>query len=232
MPNTRTLAQLRTAVQARGQYENSTDITSALLDDFLNEAIAEVYDLLVGKWEDYYTTSTVQLLTPGTDTYALPATFYKLRKIELAGNDGSGQATQPRRHLLPYDLSVSHEYRDGGSPYRPRYRIQAGNLVLSSSGWVNQVLVIYFIPFAPRLVADADTFDGINNYEELVVQFALLRCKSREELPTAEIEGEIARLSQRIRSAADSRDASEAFSLDPHGPPGGRYDDDDSYWWV
>lgn len=222
MSNTRTLIQLRTSVQIRGGYETSQDITTTVLNDIINEAIAELYDIIVAKWADYYTVLSSNIaIVANTASYAIPTDFYKLRKVEIliSGSDF--------RKLYPHDLDVAHRYTSTGLSQAYRYRLQAGNLVLVPTPTVAGTMRIYYIPFAARLTSDSDTFDGINNYEELVIQLALKRCKAREELDTSDIEREIERLSQRVRQSSDGRDA-EPFYLDPNGPP--IEDIDDEEW--
>ena len=237
MSNTRTLLQLRTAVVTRGQYEHSNDINPvgdpSLLNDFINEAIAEIYDLIVQKWADYYTVSSTTSIVSGTDSYALPTDFYKLRKVEILMSGSNGDPNARWRRLRPHDLEARHLYSQYGLIAKGyRYRLQAGNIVLVPVPASAETIRMFYIPFSTRLSADGDTFDGINNYEELVIHTALLRCKRREELPTDDIEREIARLTARIRTAADGRDAAEPFYLSPGGPMG---DDDEGgsggSWW-
>lgn len=225
MANARTLAQLRTSVRLRGQYERSADITDAILTEFVNEAIAEVYDLIVGKYDDYYTVlSPTFQFTAGVDTYPLPTAHYKLRKVEIQMD-----ATRWRR-LYPHAIEAAHLYTTWGLLSKSyRYRLQGQNLVFVPTPMAVETLRIYYIPVAPRLVNADDTFDGINNYEELVIQLALLRCKSREELPSDEIEREIQRLQMRILKASDARDAAEPFYLSSQGP-GGAGDEDGDFW--
>lgn len=212
MPNTQTLGQLRDAVRARGQYENSIDISDSLLLDFLNKGIAETYDLIVQKWQDYYTTSASVSVVAGVQSYPLPSDFYKLRKVEIVLT-----GTKTGR-LFPHDLIDAHLYTSGaGIAHRFRYRIQAGNLVLVPVPSGVDTLILYYIPYAPKLVDADDSFDGINQYEELVIQFALRLCKIREDLPHDDIDQEIARLTARIRTAADGVDASEPFYLCDYG---------------
>lgn len=301
MANTRTLSQLRDSVRLRGSYENSTDITTAILTEFVNEAIAEAYDILVSKWADYYTVLSNNLEVIGTTTgtgdslaassgtvtltdagaaflpqhegqrititgagtaannntylitkyvsatqvqfkstavvnetsgfswsidgsssIQLPADFYKLRKVEI--QDGTRW-----RRLFPHDLAVANVINNPARAKGYRYRLQAAKLELVPTPTTTEVLRMYYIPFAPRLSADSDTWDGINNYEELVIQIAYRRCKEREELDTSQIEREIARLTMRIRTDADSRDAAEPFYLDEYGPPR-ESDDGPGYW--
>lgn len=315
MANARTLAQLRTSVQTRGGYEYSRDITAAILNEFINEAIAETYDILVSKWADYYTipsnnlsvigtfaglsltiamsggvatttiggtpgldqrmigqrvlisnttggggvnngvftviavpsSTTIQYLNPigqnetafaasaiidGTSAVPLPANFYKLRKVEVKESPVTGvtDGTDWRR-LYPIDLDVSHRFTNPVYSKGYRYRIQRDTLQLVPVPASTEVLRLYYIPAATRLSADTDTFDGINGYEELVIQLAFKRCRDREEIDTSSIDAEIARLTARVRTAADSRDAGEPFYLDPYGPAGSFDVSDEDEWW-
>lgn len=213
MARTSTLAVLRLAVQEHGQYENSADITTVMLNRFINEAIAECYDLLVQRWADYYVTRANVLFVVGTDLYTLPTDFYKLRKVEIA----DASASSGWRQLFPVDLSVSHQYGVASSIEEYRYRLEQGSVVIVPTPATAETIRLFYVPSAAMLTLDTDAFDGINGYEELVLQLAMKRCKAREELPTNDIDEEVARLTQRIRSAADGRDATEPLSYNPRG---------------
>ena len=227
MARTKTLAQLRTALRVRGDWENSQDITDAIILDVLNEAIAEVWDLLIQRWADYYATVGTLSYTTAAEAIALPTTFYKLRKLErlISGTINTADAQYER--MYPIDLEASHRYARGATRHY-RYRIQAASIYLvpwpSESGSIR----ITYIPYATELATDADTFDGINGYETLVLATAQRVLLMRQELSTSDVDNEIARLTARVRTAADSRDASEPFYFDPDGPP---RDEDDDGWF-
>jgi len=222
MARTRTLLQLRTSVQQRGAYENSADITSAILTEAINEAISETYDILVQRWADYYVTRANLTVTANADTVALPSDFYKLRKLEVVDST----APSGYRKLSTLDLSASHAVGSQVVGKRYRYRLEQGNVVLMPTPTTGETLRIFYVPEFTLLSADGDTFDGINGYEELVIQLALLRCKRREELPTDDIEREINRLTLRVRDAADGRDASAPLMYNPFGPVDVDYDEE------
>src|SRR5262245_36357643 len=125
---TRTFGEIKTAVQSRGQYENSSDITSTLLGDFVNEAIQELYDMLVQKWQDLYVTvgspfSTVAN-TEAYDLDTIAPNFYKLRKVESLVSGTAGQASARWRRLYPHDLEASHVYTGSVAAKGYRYRLQ------------------------------------------------------------------------------------------------------------
>lgn len=212
MARTVTLASLRTSVQRRGSLENSSDITSALLTEFINEAVTEAYDILVSKWSDYFVSQATLSISAGASSVALPSDFYKLRALFIV------DTTVPSglRRLRSHDLTaLSQFYVVVAKNYR--YRIQGNTLYLAPAAAANETLTLYYVPCAPLLVADSDTFDGVNGYEELVIQLAYKRCLARQELPTGEVDNEVARLMARISRAADGRDA-EPFYLDESGP--------------
>ena len=226
MALTRTLAQLQTSVQMRGQLENSADITPAVLTELVNEGIAECYDILVEKWDDLYTqVAPAFTLIASQDTYPLPPDFYKLRKVELLSSTASSHWSR----LYPHDLSASSSFSvQGLVASRYRYRLQAGAIVfVPMPGTTAAQVRLWYIPHAPVLVNPTDTFDGINGYEELAIQLAYRRCLVRQELSTAMVDGEVARLIARVKTAADARDASEPFYLDARGPQGGGWGDDE-----
>lgn len=214
MARTLQLSELRAQVQRRGSYENSADITTAILNDFVNSAVAECYDILVQRWADYYLSTATVSVVASTQSYSLPTDFYKLRKVEIV------DATAPSgyRALRPIDLAKTHATGSQVVGHRYRYRLQAASIYLYPLPLTSESLRIWYVPYCPVLVSDSDTFDGINGYEELVVQLALRQCKRREELPTGEIDQEVARLTMRVRDAADGKDATEPMYFNPFGP--------------
>lgn len=300
-----TLAGFRTAIQTRGGYENSADVTTTVLDDAINEAIRELYDIMVSKWADYYTVisndlpfigditgtgdslavasgivtltdagaswraeivnsrititgatgdnnGTFRILSRPTATtltfandrataetialawsidgssgIAVPSDFYKLRKVEiLIGTDRWSK-------LYPHDLDAGHAYVAPASGHGYRYRLQAGNIVLSPDpGSTTETVRIFYVPRCPTLTESTDSFDAINGYGELVVQLALRMIKGdREDLDVGAIEKQIERQMRRVREMSDGRDA-EPFYLDPRGPnrDADLLDDDDGWY--
>lgn len=207
-----TLAELRTRLYAKGGVEGSEDLTLAVIDPYINEAIAELWDELKKKRDDRLVVSTALATVAATSSVTLPAAFYELRKLELA------DPTVPSgvRKLMQGSLDAQHLYVINRSA-RYRYRIQGGQLFLMPPPQQVEALTLYYIPFAPKLILATDAIDGYNGYEEVIVQLAWRRCLERQELDTSTCEREVARLFARIAQAADGRDV-EPFYLDPRGP--------------
>lgn len=209
MARTTTLGEMRASVLRRGGVENSYDLTPEVVNPFINDALAEVWDVLRKKGDDTLVTSTNLSSTIGSAEVSLPANFYKHRKLEIFdGSSPSGWSV-----VLPFTLDESHLFGPAsGRNYR--YRLQGNLIVLSSPTPVVETLRLYFTPCAARLVNDGDTFDGYNGYESLVEETAWRMCLARQRLDTSGSDREIARLTQRVSSDADGRD-SHAYPLIP-----------------
>jgi hypothetical protein len=220
-PRSWTLAQLRKGILRRaGIRETGTaDLTKSILNEFVNEAIAELHDLLLTKADDRLVTSVLVAAPIGTQSLDLPSSFYRLRKVEIADTS----APSGYRQLHSVALDAKHRYSSvTGKNYR--YYPHGYQLDLIPTQRAVESLRVYYIPVAAVLVDDNDAVDGYNGYEELIIQLGYRRVLVRQELSAAPAETEIARLVGRISQAADGRD-SEPFYLDPRGS--GRYDDDE-----
>ena len=225
MGYTRTLAQLRQSLLVRGGYERSKDITPAVANELLNDALEESYNIVVERWDDYYTVVSPTFTTvAGTSTYALPTDFYKLRKVELLA---SGVATDPQarwRRLFSVDVDDAHLVRPSTSNYK--YRPTAAGLVLVPvPGSSTDTLRVFYIPAAPQLLLDTDTVQFDTPVEQkLVLHIALRDCYQRQDLPTQEIEGKIVQLTGQLRTAGD-HDAGEPMYLGRNTGGGDPYED-------
>lgn len=209
MARTYTVSELATKIRIRGDYENSDFITDAILIDFIDSAHTEVYDLLVTKWEDYYTLEATFNTSDGEAAYTLPSDFYKLMGVDV--NHGGIW-----NRLFRYNLHERNTYQDGLYSYRGNiylYRLQGDTVKFIPTPTTIENMRMLYIPSAAKLTALADTIDGINGWEELVVLFALRRCQVREETSTSAVDKEIDRQVKRLEISADARDAGEPESL-------------------
>jgi hypothetical protein len=141
------LSDLRTLVRQRADQENSQFVTDQELRQYINRSYCELYDLLItnANSEDYFLNSSTVTLVSGTQTYDLPADFYKLRGVDL----NMGSDTFPlRRYNFPQ--------RDVGSrysvPYRYRYHIQGSSLRLTPSPSTNDTLTVWYIPSPKKFI--------------------------------------------------------------------------------
>lgn len=224
MSRTVTLLELRTAVHRRGGTENSADLTTAVVNEFLNEGIARLWDLLKSKRDDRLIEKLdIALAANPVNGADLGDEFYELRKVEIV------DATAPSgyRRLRKVDLDASHLYATvTGKRYR--YMVRGFTIFLVPTPTVAETIRIWYTPVAPKLVNDNDTLEGYSGYERLVIRYAYKQCLERQRLDTREVDGEIAMMEATIKEAADGRDP-EPFYLDPRGAD--RVELDDDYPW-
>lgn len=230
MAYTRTLLQLRCSLAKRAGIAGasgdtaSQSLTASVLNEFLNDAIEEAWDVIVGKWADYYTKSAAQAVVTGTDAYAVPTDFLKLRQLWILMS-----GTKYKR-LYPADLDAAAPFTDasvGNKGYR--YRLQERNIILMPVPAIAETLKIYYIPIATQLSLDADalTFD-VPLEMKYIVTIAWRDCLDAQGLDPSPAVQKLADLLPKLRTSADSRDAGEPFYLDPNQSHGSDDDDD----WI
>lgn len=224
MAYSKTLAQLRTSLQIRGQYENSADITPTVANELLNDAILEAYDPIVERWDDYYTKVGATFTTTiGTETYALPTDFYKFRKLEILYTGNATDSTARWKRLFPVNVDDQHR-RTIVTDKGYRYRIANALVYLEPIPQAVETLRIFYIPTAPQLVNDTDSISFDTPVEQkLILHIALRDVYQRQDLPTDAVEAKIAQLTAQLRTASD-HDAGEPFYL------GQRTDDGEWQW--
>lgn len=219
MAKTITLAQLIERVRFQGDLENSRVASDARITEIVNRGIEGVWDLLLDTRPEQYITTTTLTTTPGSDSVALPADFYRLRLVEIF--DGSLY-----RPLKPHNVSEAWRYQLGAStPARMTYRVESDTLRIlpvPTQAWTLRVR--YHKP-ATDLVSGADTFDGVNGYEDLVIarSIALLR-GGREGMDSTWWDQEAARLEADVRRSATPLDAGEPFALSGRAGSSWAYD--------
>lgn len=219
------LQTLRQRARRRADMENSTFVSDAELNQWINASADELYDLLVSKLgDDYFTTLAAFVTAAGVETVALPAGMLKLLGVEL--QSGSDWVT-----LRRYMQTERNAYRSAMAfaGTQPRYRLEGANIrfLPVPSGVLNGRFV--YVPARTQLVADADTFDGINGWEEYIVVDAARKCLDKEEGDTSGLQQEKLGLIARIEMAAANRDAGEPNRVTDTDWP--RYGDDPLEVW-
>src|SRR5690349_15048410 len=109
MGATRTLLQLRTGARKYADFIASGSAASVFsdadVDGFVNDAIAEYYEMLVAaRGHEYFLTSTTISITSGTTSYTLPATLMELSTITLEWDANTHELVNPIDSLLQRHL--------------------------------------------------------------------------------------------------------------------------------
>jgi hypothetical protein len=214
---TRTLAQLRGSVKrAAGMNTSGTSVslTPEVLDEIINDAVGEGWDVIVSKWLDYYISTQSISLIAGTDEYSLATDFYKLRVVWI--QDGTRWIK-----LSPASLDAAHEFTGNsvGTKGEYRYRLTNRKLVLMPVPSSAETLRVYYIPIKTEMSSDSDsvTFD-VPIELKYIIAIAWRDVLDQQNLDPSPAIAKIQQYEQKLRTAADSLDASEPFYLNPRGP--------------
>lgn len=233
------LAGLRLAAQQRADMVNSQFITKSEWNVFINQAMFELYDMLVTAYEDYYLAPPVQLAVDGTtSSYPLPngvnynaaRPFYKLVGVDLALNTSNnawvtlGKFNFSDRNSFVYPNSTSTIY----GVFNLRYRVMGSNLQLIPVPSGGQIIRMWYVPRMNQLLKDTDTTDvGISGWLQYVIIRAAKYGLDKEESDTSKLDTEIAFLKERIEATAQNRDAGTPDTIsetrDDMGQSGGGY---------
>lgn len=209
MPNSATLAQLRTRARRRADMENSNFVSDAELTDFINSSYSELYDVMVTRYEDYYVgTPTSFSLSAGTNTYSLPSDFYKLRGVDYKadGQDFIELYTynwneRGRRNNPLHSLAYSR--------VNLTYRIVGSSLYILPEDNAAGDYQLWYIPSFTPLSSDSDLVDSHiarNGWEEYIVVDAARKMLIKEESDIRPLLAEKDALLKRIESASANRD--------------------------
>ena len=217
MPNnTTTLAQLITRVRQRADMVGSAFVSDAEIIDYVNVGMAEIHDLLVDKYEDYYVDSDTTYTLPGSNPGTLPATFYKALGVDL---DAGGVSYRMRRYTFQERNMYNSPSVVAARISDTRYSVQGNQIKFIPDPTTSGTATLHYVPEAQRFsTSESEYMDKTvvnkapaiaNGYEEYVVVDAAIKCLMKEEsdIQTHMIYKE--QLRKRLESAAGNRDAGE-----------------------
>lgn len=228
------LGELRTRAQQRADRLNSQFVTTAEWNFFINQAMFELYDLLVTQYEDYFiatpATFTVGAPNSGNYQYLYPLPdgvlsytngvtgdpgyiappFYKLVGVDLALNtSANGWVTVNKfnfadRNKFVYPNSASTIY----GVFNLQYRLMGNNIEFIPTPSSGQQIRLWYIPRLNELLADNDlTTIGFSGWLQYVIVRAAKYALDKEESPTDTLTQELVFLTKRIEASAMNRDA-------------------------
>ena len=224
------LGQIRLQAQQRADRVNSNFVTLPEWNTYINQAMFELYDLLVTVYEDYFIATPIQFVSDGTTfiytlptgsnqfingldntTVFTPQPFYKLRGVDLALNTAAnGYVTVNKfnfsdRNRFVYPNTASTIYGVFNLQYRVLGTNQIEFIPTPSSG---QKIRVWYIPRLTQLLQDTDTTTmGISGWIEYVIVKAAFYALTKEESDTTSLVLQLAALQKRIEETAANRDA-------------------------
>lgn len=148
------LSDLRTASRQRADMVNSTFVSDAELNSYINASYYELYDLLVQKYgNDYYMKEYTFQLQGNVSRYDLPADFFKLLGVDLEISSGPDGYVS----LRPFTLAERNRYSTANvqtwiGVTNLRYRISANKLWFTPSPQTGQTIRIWYVPRLAQLI--------------------------------------------------------------------------------
>lgn len=238
-PSEMSLYELRLRAQQTADRLNSDFVVTSEWNSFLRLAMYELYDLLIGDYEDYYATEQVFILTNGsTQYYDLPngvtnylggnftgnsgapaKAFYKLSGVDLAVNTSTvspAWVTLKRYNFIDrnkyiYPNSTSTIY----GVYNQAYRIMGNQIDFIPVPAGNQTLRLWYAPRLPALLQDTDLttlgYSGWLRYP--IVRAAKYALDKEEGSDTSKLDAELVFLKTRIEQMAQNRDQGTADTI-------------------
>ena len=209
MANTKTLAQLRTSIRSRCDMENSEFISDAELLDYINGSYAELYDILVSRFEDYYTTTASATISSGSTSFSVPADFYKLRGLDRQIGSSSDYYDVPKFTFNERNWRNNQVTRLRHGQLNVNYRLINNNIEVLPANQAAGTYRIWYVPTYTALASDSDTVDGVNGWEEYIIVDACIKCLEKEEGNTATFARQKKELLKRIEEMASMRDINQ-----------------------
>jgi len=206
-----TEADLRTRARRRADMENSSFVTDAEIQDYLNSSIAELHDFMVKSYEDYFVSEQVYNVPLATGGVNLPDDFYKALGVDYS----SGGVTST---LRAFSFSERNIYNTPVAVIdrlaQPMYKIEGSKLKLIPTNSQTGSITLYYVPLPTQFsttVTEIETV--IPGYEEFIVVATAIRMLMKEESDIGPLAAERQLLENRIIRALAPRDASGSFAI-------------------
>ena len=197
---TKTLLELRTGARRRADMEeDDLFVTNTEATDYVNQSISALWDEMIdGDAENLFAIHAPVLTAAGDNSYLLPADFYRLVSIDFDKNGiyYPGTPGDPRHlALMAVEPPLEEHFR-----YYIRFNPDnAGRRLFTYPALDVSKLAVVYVPEAPALSADTDTFDAPNNWHEFVMIDAGIRMKIKEGDDPADLKGQRNEILSRIR---------------------------------
>lgn len=238
-PGEMSLYEIRLHSQQKADRLNDDFVKVPEWNTFINLAYYELYDLIIGSYEDYFADQYVFIDTDGTtQNYPLPngvsnfyggtypstssdgdpaKAFYKLSGVDLAVNTSNNAWVTLRRfnfidrNKYVYPNSTSTIY----GVYNMGYRLMGNKMNIIPTPAGNQQLRLWYTPRLDALLEDSNVstigFSGWLNY--VIVRAAKYALDKEEGTDTSKLDAEIAFLKTRIEDTAPARDVGIADTI-------------------
>lgn len=220
---------LRKASQQRADRIGNNFVKLQEWNFFIDQAMYELYDLLIDVYEDYFMAPRARFNVVGNQfIYPLPngsltfqdgnssnfvaSPLYKLLGVDLALNNAQNSfVTVTKYNFIDRNNYV---YPNSNSTiygvFNLSYRMMGTNIEFIPTPTAGQTIQLCYIPRLPALLKDTDiTTIGFSGWLQYVIIRAAKYALDKEESDTSKLDEELAYLSKRIEASAQNRDAGQ-----------------------
>lgn len=215
MARTKTRDEIALMARRMADCVGDEHIDDAEVVDWINQDIAELWDMLVVPDPDRYSITASIATTAGTLAEDLPADFYQIRAVDRVEGDD-------RIPIEPWTLQERERHR-GSAFFSHWIGYEPVHYRVMGQGIDGELAQIHFLPDpgtatyeiryvqAPQLLAAGDdVFDGVAGWEEWVVLSVAIRMLLKQDRDSSGLERQRARVEDRIKHMAGMRDAGSA----------------------
>jgi hypothetical protein len=215
MALTRTLAQLRDAVQRTADVVAFTDKHPEwYVNDLVNRGLGALSRICRTVDPEFQPVASTTITTDGVAAaYALPSNFRSLISVEYSGENAA------KTWLLPYEMheraALTTPDATSNSVRANWYRVLGTNLELLPRPPAGHSALVWYATTATQLAADAATMDTMDRLDDYVIWHAAREiAQERENWQRVQtLTGWMADLAGDIRILARSRDLSAPSRL-------------------
>jgi len=201
------LSDIRTRARQRADMENSQFVDDDEINQYINDAYSELYDLIVSRFEDYFIEDPVEFTITSGSSYSLPSDFYKLAGLDKASFNTDYYALRPFSFANRNNNTNTNKLR--GINTDVQYRIVGNKLRFVPEGNAPGSYRMWYVPSFTRLTVDTDTIDesiSRNNWDDYIVITAAMKMLAKEESDISVLMMERQKIEARIEEMAQNRD--------------------------
>lgn len=221
------LKELRERSKQKADRVRSEFVTLPEWNFFINQALYELYDLLIDVYEDYFEAPEITFAANGSDYfYLLPdgvltftdnqngqtivaPPFYRLSGIDLALNTANNAyVTLNKYNLIDRNAFV---FPNAASTiygvFNMQYRLMGNKIRFIPTPSAGQKVRMLYVPRLPTLLQETDMSTiGYSGWLQYVIVRAAKYALDKEESDTTKLDQELMFLKDRIQSSAINRD--------------------------
>lgn len=214
MANAVSLASIQLQVRQQCDIEKMDPtngfVTDAMLLNWANLELADLVGLISNRFNQRLTKIGTQAVTGATDTYPLPADFFRMDGIDADFGTGNyqnvGFLQNSDRNVFNSDIARAFAQQS----FNLAARLEGANLVLQPNPPPTCTLRLHYTPTFTRFALTTDTFDFVNGWEAMIIAGMCARVRRRREEDPGPDQAEKSYQRQRIIGEASNRIAGAA----------------------